>query len=873
MVVWGLGPLRVLVNVTALQTVPVILMSLPSMHLDDSTAELIPIVAQSLNQLLAAQQSTNIRIDSLQAQIDEQIHELCAFRQQLKELHQVEPRENLPAAINQQINQLRSTNSSLSKAQLEMQKQFDSSSPQANHPTSESSQRDAQTDADLLEPLEVEELQESIWTSVFFLGTPLLGLGGSALSFVVLFLNLCIQLLFCGIVYERFTQNPFVQQNVDAFRLWRQTIAHDYRNMDPISGASLASRVCTETMYRNSLDISTRQAQAVELIRDYLPHDRANAMQQIMCGPTMCVIALICWFSSIANEMWDLRLLSMSTYFLPKGDSTHIESVDGSLVLRNLSCPRKIFILLMVCIRLYILVILCIAGTQYVVYTVSVQELLLNCVALAFVLDVDNLLMAFAPRQLQAIIRAMMPLKSERPCIWQGADATSVAFLVMLLVSVVTVSCTMLWSFYDNIAQAEEQLCHGELNFVYTVGASGQIFWVSTNDLDSFGFESSFQTQSVQEILGRNVSDDTKLAWRLSSLGQLRTYSNQLVQDAFASCDSDRLESFDVNQLVIQQSVRDFLQFEVKSREFLQAGSLTIQDVLNMDRCQPFSWLCTLKGDLGLRMRMFCPVTCGCNDVRKYVTDRGLSQGCDDSCDAGLLMRARLGNATCNDLGKAELNIQNFMKEFDDYRRRSRGLPEGLLEDLRIFHFGDMLHEYGCGAIAQYNQEYGGETMCRHRSFFWFLHMYCPVSCGCRDSTTILSPQAACPAECSLIFITSSVSENIVTRLINATVSRLNAREPGSIGRVSANAGDMDSSMSTTLIGVSALTVTSTTYVTTRTSNAKKLEAAVSAASAAADVTSNMSTPFDANFTSSSRSAESMIYFASSTTTTSAASQ
>mmetsp|Transcript_117916 Transcript_117916/g.214431 ORF Transcript_117916/g.214431 Transcript_117916/m.214431 type:complete len:86 (-) Transcript_117916:16-273(-) len=85
----------------------------------------------------------------------------------------------------------------------------------------------------------------------------------------------------------------------------------------------------------------------------------------------------------------------------------------------------------------------------------------------------------------------------------------------------------MLKPLVQKIIQAEEYLCHGSLNFVYTIGASGNMVWTHTGEPRPFVLDSIFyKERSVKEILAADGRADTKLALHMPSMSQLRTHSN-----------------------------------------------------------------------------------------------------------------------------------------------------------------------------------------------------------------------------------------------------------------------------------------------------------------------------------------------------------
>ena len=123
-------------------------------------------------------------------------------------------------------------------------------------------------------------------------------------------------------------------------------------------------------------------------------------------------------------------------------------------------------------------------GSQYIVYTPSVFDLLLNAVALEIVISVDEILYAaMAPRRIQRMISnaAGVPLSPVR---FRGVDvgACATALVVGALLTYFTV--IEIVPQQRDFLSARDALCGGDLEFVTTTDGAGVPTWGYPNGID-----------------------------------------------------------------------------------------------------------------------------------------------------------------------------------------------------------------------------------------------------------------------------------------------------------------------------------------------------------------------------------------------------
>merc|ERR1719383_181057 len=114
-----------------------------------------------------------------------------------------------------------------------------------------------------------------------------------------LFFNGIVQAVFCVIANAGFMNERF--PTVDEIKLWRYSSAHDSSWVDRVTGASLASRVCSEDA---SLVVSTSQVNLHLEISMYLAHlDLSFFGLSVPQGPVLCCLSILIWFLVVMTEL------------------------------------------------------------------------------------------------------------------------------------------------------------------------------------------------------------------------------------------------------------------------------------------------------------------------------------------------------------------------------------------------------------------------------------------------------------------------------------------------------------------------------------------------------------------------------------------
>ena len=237
---------------------------------------------------------------------------------------------------------------------------------------------------------ELRNLEHTVWAAGMLIGLPATGLSGSVGIIAGLFFNGIVQVVFCMIAYESFNNERF--PTVDEIKMWRYTSAHDVSWTDPVSGASLVSRVCGADA---SLVVSTSQVALHSQISMYMTH-----VAGVSQGALLCSLSILIWFLVVMNEvhtsMGFLTTVSCSyvrnrtskTGRLPR--TTQVDKGD-SIQIMTVSLLRLVGMTVVVAVRVSVAVSLFAVGMFWLLNTASGQDLIVNAAALSFVLDLDEL--------------------------------------------------------------------------------------------------------------------------------------------------------------------------------------------------------------------------------------------------------------------------------------------------------------------------------------------------------------------------------------------------------------------------------------------------------------------------------------------------
>ena len=196
-------------------------------------------------------------------------------------------------------------------------------------------------------------------------------------------------------------------------------------------------------------------------------------------GTLMCGLALIAWYCTVAKEV----NATISSYFvtrsIPIGSSTQIiKEKEGRYFIVMLSWQRLCIRMGVSIVRIVLAVFMFIQGTQFLVYTISLEDLLLNAVALEFVISTDELLFhSLAPARAKRVLSNTEGFKLEPAKTWNGMDRRSFFTNLAVCTALVWAAADFMQPQLTVLHRVRHAICAGDLSFVYSIDGVGTVAW------------------------------------------------------------------------------------------------------------------------------------------------------------------------------------------------------------------------------------------------------------------------------------------------------------------------------------------------------------------------------------------------------------
>jgi len=645
-------------------------------------------------------------------------------------------------------------------------------------------------------------LEGSMWDASILLNTEPVGPAATVWGVLLITMNVIAQLVFCAVVMEQLTIPTITNTSIDSLRNWRRNIAHDYKYMDTLSGQSLAARVCAGDA---GLAFSNGQADLYSVISTYLTPNNVFLFKN---GPLMCTLALLMWFMAVVQDVGSTISFLVGVSRLPKGDATVIETnEEGKFALTTVSPGRLLCVYLLMSVRFFVSGSLFYSGARYLVNTLSLGDLLINCVALTFILAVDELIYdCMAPICIKNVVDKSEELELPPVKAWKGLSMHAVGHGLSVLILMAVTLIVYLWPQDEKLLYAIDAICGGNTDFGYAVDAAGFPAWASSPPVPGSSSsgrpwrQASQEQQTNMPSVGvlldkgvlRNLTCDNVTCWNQAgstalsdndccwvsdakvpfikgSPFSLQTYSSDVVATA---------NLFKINPYCLDQ----FDNKDYRYNQWLSFTGASNNDATkcdaNMgcpDRFKPFcrDTTCvapTCKQDVkpfcekstlvGTRARMFCPSLCGCGDPN---STNILATGCAPACTTNYFYTTALDTMPCDDMWSWE-SVGNTGVEAATSRRRFwrtakyaadiAALASMVSSSHRssIMVATDKMNQMGCDAVNYMNWYYGVQ-LC---DFGWNrglpfkgLKVICPIACGCENSYFPYPRPAGCPGTCT----------------------------------------------------------------------------------------------------------------------------
>jgi hypothetical protein len=270
--------------------------------------------------------------------------------------------------------------------------------------------------------VEVRPIKETVWECVLLCGTPGVGAAGSCVMIGSVLMNVVLQLLFCVVAVYSFTEDTL--PSVQSARRWRLTDAHSLTYMDQTSFVSLAARVCGED---SSLTFANSQNSVLTEVRDYMNTIVILGVEFFGVGQLLCAVVLFVWLLFVVQELQDALAFASVLCALPRSRRTIIAQDGEAYAVKSISAKRFAFLMGVVLCRLTIAVILGYAGALWICHTRRPTQLVLKAAALAFVMDLDELINStLTPLSASALVERLEPLRRPKGLRWRGLGLHSI---------------------------------------------------------------------------------------------------------------------------------------------------------------------------------------------------------------------------------------------------------------------------------------------------------------------------------------------------------------------------------------------------------------------------------------------------------------
>ena len=442
---------------------------------------------------------------------------------------------------------------------------------------------------------------------------------------------------------------------MDEFLHFRLGVAHDAQYANRITSSSMLSEVCDVV---GSLHTSAEQTDLYD-----------NMHRFTSGGVFLCLLAQIAWFTLIVGEINSVWVFTHGLHSIPVGGRTMIslvcngdkasgEKVEVTWRFEALSAVRRLsFCLFVLGPKLFIAIVLGITGSMFLGLSTNQEDLVLNVVALSFVVSIDEeLYNCFIPGRVHIALAGLEPLHLKPHRLPHSFPA--VIKMVSVTGAVVTVFFAMIGPFFEKLARAQDILCSGNRNFIHATNPASGVVYIAKG-LDPGADSWSETEKAIFQVAQLRVSDGG--GWELD--GELKaTLDSDLT---FAWCLPERTISFQDTPFD-QPSFSRVLSMtawsvsggaESLSCVDLDAGAsdetslLELREIVgnkHVTSCtDDYALIAKLCGQANMsRLRTVWPETCGCSDTVRPSRNVGdftgwpasvfasTAFGCPGSCSA-----------------------------------------------------------------------------------------------------------------------------------------------------------------------------------------------------------------------------------------------
>jgi hypothetical protein len=552
------------------------------------------------------------------------------------------------------------------------------------------------------------EFSGSLWNAAVLLGHPCLGHGVSLVLALALALNLVIQVSFCAIVWEYMLEEKLGDDYLDRLLTFRLGVAHHVDYADAVGQQSLARQVCDLDPKLHTSAIHT------SFIENYTEFYEG--------GPFLMTLALFLWMAHIIREVREALAQLHAVICTPIGPRTtmvlvgvepeedgveadglhsrrpsagsdrehpeYLEKLTVTARLVQITRLRALFVGVGIVLpRVVLAGLLGVIGIRYLGRTGRMEDLVLNAMALSFILSIDEeFFETFLPRRVQTLIHNLeaAPLNEGRRARRLPA-MEALAVLIAVLAGLGAAYVLVMDPFLSRLEQSRDILCSGQLDFVFSHNSASDVVHVTQSAREP-GITETERTvlQVAQPLLGTdaNWNVDSSLV-ALARGGQARVAVGPPAQATALAPSLDdagfQEDSFDLvaqmSGLPVAEAAGLLPCSDFSTGLSLEWSRQTLREISgdsSMNKCDDLHWngkpwLCGMANSTSLRA--LCPFTCACRQgilawAGAFVTP---GFGCPAECSKipGQMWEKVMGNLyPCEDTAPGNFTGQGSYKPY-----------------------------------------------------------------------------------------------------------------------------------------------------------------------------------------------------------------
>jgi len=508
---------------------------------------------------------------------------------------------------------------------------------------------------------------------------------------------------------------------------------------------------------------------------------------------------LFCWLATVFAKLSKTWLYSVAVLSI-RGERTIIRKTEDArnVNILSLSTWRVICILQFVSLpRVVVAAGLGVLGVEYLALARTLQDILLNCLSLIFILSVDTMLYeSFAPRQIDFLLSSIvLPVTiSRHPLKYCSTRWSWLAVMLTLVGLLVSVNISIINPMLQMMEQGMRVICSGEVDFIYTESPlTGMVIATKTFDFDSGISWTSSELAVVQlaspsldaeyfdgEVLAASTSSQTLAVLLPGSLATLENGMPSMSElDLIASVDTSNVATLAESVACEDQASSDYNNSNIL-RNAVALGNLFQTMPAYCEAALDYCWMMNMTG-----VRALCPFTCGCSTAT--LGHAGFFQnakwGCPTACAMSKTLLLEFEN-NCSDQLTSSFVADSIWARYIDGMKAyvlsaevfsdrlladlSRnyallGIKQEQILDVHRFFVGDgfwnaiTLYNFsisdtakhprnltGCDFIVSYEIQYILNLNLCDGEAFTSLRAICPVACDCSAGS-----KAGCPSGCS----------------------------------------------------------------------------------------------------------------------------